>query len=78
MKLKKGDIVKYDVDPLTEELNSGLPPSHPLYTHKLRGVVLETSQAQQWRTMLWSPQVLIRWATIDEPEWVHAEAVCLV
>jgi hypothetical protein len=73
MKFKKGDIVKYDVDRLATLA--------VLACH--RGVVLETSQAQtsqaqKWRTMLWSPQVLIRWATIDEPEWVHAEAVCLV
>tara|TARA_R110000772_G_C13120893_1_gene421818 strand:+ start:112 stop:381 length:270 start_codon:yes stop_codon:yes gene_type:complete len=85
MKFNKGDIVKYDVTTFNpdlyigpEEIYGGSPQADPLYTKRLRGVVLKTSEVQHWRTMLWSPQVLVRWATIDVPQWVHDGDICLV
>ena len=67
MKLKKGDIVKYNS-------RSGLAGLQDLPEgQKLRGVVLETKFANCDVDL-----VHVKWATIDDLDWVFEEHLCLV
>jgi|ETNvirnome_6_100_1030635.scaffolds.fasta_scaffold43906_4 hypothetical protein len=68
MKFKKGDIVKYNS-------RSGLAGLQDLPEgQKLRGVILGTKFADCDVDYL----VHVKWATIDELDWVFEEYLCLV